>query len=450
MAKIHPENHDGFTGNLGPLTVSRWKDKVVVKSRQTGPSRPKTVAQQQASRRFGLLTRFASIAKEYLNEGFKGNPKGNAQHAAIAANMQTGVTGLWPDYRLDYPHLQLSEGSLPSLQSFRADAVAGALHVAWQPAALPADGRLMLMLFNSDREEAVVLTHAAAPDKESLRVSLPAAWHPARIYLYACWVNSSTAGPTAVCGPVCSLPSDASTPPFRGKVATANKKTRRRRRRTMDADWQPSQEDKDHVMELSGVVGPVIFYDYKDIHCLRSRYTVRKEPTEAKRRANQRFAALTRFLRLSNDFLKVGLAAYAATMSQLNAAIKLNYKPAFAASGEGLQIDFSALSLSEGPLPPPQKLSVVRSDTTLHLTWQPSPGAADDILFVTLYHETTAQSQTFMNAATRVDASAALPLSQECSRPGRLHLYAAFRSDPKPTHDPSLVSDSIYHLILIP
>lgn len=52
MAKIHPENHDGFTGNLGPLTVSRWKDKVVVKSRQTGPSRPKTVAQQQASRRF--------------------------------------------------------------------------------------------------------------------------------------------------------------------------------------------------------------------------------------------------------------------------------------------------------------------------------------------------------------------------------------------------------------
>lgn len=444
MAKIHPENHDGFTGNLGPLTVSRWKDKVVVKSRQTGPSRPKTVAQQQASRRFGLLTRFASIAKEYLNEGFKGTPKGNAQHAAIAANMQTGVTGVWPDYRLDWLHLQLSEGPLPPLQSFRADAVAGALHVAWQPAALPADGHLMLMLFNPDREEAVVLTHAAAPDKESLRVSLPAAWHPARIYLYACWVGSSTAGPTAVCGPLSSLPPDASTPPFKGKVAAANKKKRRPRRRTMDADWQPSQEDKDHVMELSGVIGPVIFYDYKDIHCLRSRYTVRKEPTEAKRRANQRFAALTRFLRLSNEFLKVGLAAYAATMSQLNAAIKLNYKPAFAASGEGLQIDFSALRLSEGPLPPPQNLSASLCDEGLILSWRSSSGNPCDSLMVVCYHEATDKAETVLAAARRCDNRALIPLSHDWKVPGRVHLYASFRSESQ-----AQVSNSVYATLCI-
>lgn len=99
MGKIDKDKHDGFVGDVGPLTVTRWKDRVVVKMRQQGPSKPRSKKQKAASKRFGMLTRFVSVCNEYVKVGFRNSEKENAQHAAIAANMEVGCMFIWHLYR---------------------------------------------------------------------------------------------------------------------------------------------------------------------------------------------------------------------------------------------------------------------------------------------------------------------------------------------------------------
>lgn len=447
MAKISPEDHDGFTGILGPLTVSRWKDKIVVKARQQGPSKKKTEAQKQASRKFALLTRFATVAKAYLKVGFQGTSKSNAQHAFISANMKHGIGGTWPDYKIAFDQLVVSEGTLTLPEALCCRAEEGRIVLTWTPRRGRATETLMVMVFHVEREEAVVTEAAATITDGSARIALPYAWKgdaaAAEVAVFACVADGHEVSRSVHFGPLAVVFGEQDEGDFARTIYTTNQKVRRKRKRKMDDDWEPSDADRQHVAKVSGVLGPLIVYDNMGKHCLRSRYTIKKAPTPAKQRANERFGNLTRMLRQLNDFLKVGLQRYATQMTQLNAAIKLNYKHAYATVGEGTQPDYKVLRLSEGPLPHPKDLTAERTSTGIRIRWQADGGQAGDRLMVALYHEALGEATTDLDVAKRGDAVAVLQTPTTWQQGGPIHLYAAFAS----AHDES-VSDSVYFQVL--
>ena len=135
---------------MGPVTVTRWKESVVVKGRQQRSDKPRSDKQRAASKRFGMLTRFVSVCNAYVSIGFRNTTKGNAQHAAIAANMENGIIGLWPDLRLNYEALQLSEGELAELKEASARCEGGVLKIAWK-----GDGeeRVNVLAYNIEKEK---------------------------------------------------------------------------------------------------------------------------------------------------------------------------------------------------------------------------------------------------------------------------------------------------------
>lgn len=427
MGRIKKEDHDGFTGDLGPVTVTRWKETVVVKARQRGPGRGKSAAQQAASRRFGLLTRFATVSKAYLRVGFGGSAKKNAQHAFIAANMKDGVAGMWPELAIDYGRLVMSEGDMGAPRGMRARAEKGRMELVWD-AEGGEEGWMMVMVYNEEREESIVEERAGRSCEGRCAVLLPEIWGGdegrSKVHVYACQVTTEAVGGSVHLGPVEVTFAEREGDGYEGEVYGVNKKRRRERKRKMGDDWEPSEEDKRHVMEARGKIGPVLMYDSQGRHCMRQRYRVRKAPTEAKARANERFRRLTQMLRQLNDFLREGFAEEMGRMTPLNAGIKYNYGRAY--SGDGTTPEYGEMVLSAGPLEGAAGLSATREGRWLTIGWAVGGGDADDELMVAVYDETLCEGRSYLSAGRRGAGTARVALPWEGEAGGALHVYVAF------------------------
>lgn len=429
MARIKNKPPNSIKGNVGPLTVTTWKDRLVVKTQQSHSAKPRSPRQQEASMKFGLLTRFCSIVIRYISIGFSDSTYKNAQHAAIAANMQQGTLGQWPDLSLNYPALQLTFGNLPPLDNPSASLSDGSLILRWQCHSNP-DHLVDILIYNVQQSQAVIGVAVAQRSMQSLSFLLPHQWASpsSTLVAYACCHNGGgEASPSIFLGSFSF--SQPSAQPFTGTIYKPKATARTKRTKSIP----PAQPPLEGV---TGVVGPVIAYQYKGVPCLKSRYTVNKPPTEKKQRANNKFGLLTSFLRIFNSFLRIGFSQFSGSMTQLNAAIKHNYPIAFQSDQIQPQINYCNILLSVGTLPPLDSPQVSFNRQQLHISWQHLQGNASDRLMLALYNHDLHLGITLLNAASRSDCQTSIPLPKNWSANHSLHLYLAL-SDNNSQHSTS-------------
>ena len=422
MGKIEKDKHDGFFGDLGPVTVTRWKDRVVVKMRQQGSDKPRSAKQKAASKRFGMLTRFVSVCNEYITIGFQNTNKGNAQHAAIAANMEHGVVGEWPELRLNYEKMKMSEGNLDPLRESSAMVDDGLIKLCWEK--VEDNGVINILVYNIDTEEAIVETNIASIADLETSLPLPKVWrrNEMHIVVYACLSCGSEVSESSYLG--MHEIGEGLCRDYSGKIYMAKKSYRKRKKTATEEEL--GDDEKRHVLGAIGKIGPVIAYDYKGINCIKGRYTIEKEPTEKKRKANEKFRVLTRFLKSMYEMVKVGYRSESGSMTPLNAAIKRNYGKAFEEGSSGLA--FESIELSVGKLPPPKRLRAWRDGDELIVTWDVSGIESDDSVMLGVYNEDNGEGFVVQNAGQRPDGKLQLTLPTEWKEGARLHLYLAFAS----------------------
>lgn len=77
-------------------------------------NKPPTLKQLHQQGRFGLMTRVLSYIGDLIRIGFATAKKRNqsAMNAAVAYNLANAVTGVYPDFEIDYPELLFSKGRL--------------------------------------------------------------------------------------------------------------------------------------------------------------------------------------------------------------------------------------------------------------------------------------------------------------------------------------------------
>jgi hypothetical protein len=110
MATLRKGILGGFSGKVGGVVGSTWKGKQVVKGlpapRKTGPS----PAQLEQQARFGQLVSFLRPVTPLLNQAFeKSNLNMSAFNKALSNN-QSAVTGIYPDFKIDYTKVILCKG----------------------------------------------------------------------------------------------------------------------------------------------------------------------------------------------------------------------------------------------------------------------------------------------------------------------------------------------------
>lgn len=98
-----------FSGKIGDVVGSKWKNINVVRNYPHKRSKPPGVAEVQHRDKFAFVMRFIGQAMELIKVGYGGvSGSVNAENMAFKHNFGMAVKGTHPDFELDYEQVRLS------------------------------------------------------------------------------------------------------------------------------------------------------------------------------------------------------------------------------------------------------------------------------------------------------------------------------------------------------
>jgi hypothetical protein len=112
MARVKSGAAGEFKGTFKDAVLAKWNGLLISKSLPDKSSKPAVLSQLMQRAQFGLMTSFIGKIGDTIELGFK-NTKGalTAYNAALKKNLFIAVTGVYPDYKVDYAKFQFSDGN---------------------------------------------------------------------------------------------------------------------------------------------------------------------------------------------------------------------------------------------------------------------------------------------------------------------------------------------------
>ena len=112
MATYKPGPFGPFTGKIGTVVGTKWKKLNVARGVPSKSGKPPVLAQLEQRAKFALITQFLSNHGDLINLGFQ-RPSGNVtpMNVAVKYHLQNAVTGIYPDYTIDYKRVLFSKGT---------------------------------------------------------------------------------------------------------------------------------------------------------------------------------------------------------------------------------------------------------------------------------------------------------------------------------------------------
>lgn len=124
---------EGITGKVGPLIVTKWKDKAVLKEappKSRTNNSPKQLIQKA---KFGTAIEFVRHLSGLFSVTYKLNSKKMTErNGAVGQIVSQAITGDYPDFKIDYPKVLISRGTLEPVNATVA-ATAGIITWTWAP-----------------------------------------------------------------------------------------------------------------------------------------------------------------------------------------------------------------------------------------------------------------------------------------------------------------------------
>jgi Family of unknown function (DUF6266) len=132
MAKQRHGILSGFTGKVGNVVGSTWKGMQVLRAASLPKKNRFSKLQIEQQARFMLLSRFLRPISELLDQTFKNAASEmSCFNKAFSINKGT-VRGLYPSFKIDYPAVVLSKGSLTNVDDIQVSSFkSGSLQITW-------------------------------------------------------------------------------------------------------------------------------------------------------------------------------------------------------------------------------------------------------------------------------------------------------------------------------
>jgi hypothetical protein len=118
----------GFSGKVGNVVGGSWKG--IEYMRSLGSRRTTTGSQKQKEQqlKFALVVRFQQLMANLLARSFKSFAvKMTGSNSALSYNLRNGITGVYPDFVLDYSKILVSRGDIPNAINPAVTAAAGGI-----------------------------------------------------------------------------------------------------------------------------------------------------------------------------------------------------------------------------------------------------------------------------------------------------------------------------------
>lgn len=171
----------GFSGKVGNIVGASWRGIDYIRSMPASVRNPRTVAQVSQRTRFALIGKMLKTFVPVIRVGFAssvGTGK-SAFSMAMSYNVKNAVTGLSPDFEIDFPLVKLTSGELYGAGNAAATSGAGSLSFVWDSDLLnnaAATDKVILLAFNASTNESSYDMDAATRADGSGSLAVPPTW----------------------------------------------------------------------------------------------------------------------------------------------------------------------------------------------------------------------------------------------------------------------------------
>jgi hypothetical protein len=182
----------GFQGKNG-ANIGRWLDGQNIVGPLPHPSQiPPTIAQLNQRAIFGMLTSWLRIIKLIIRSGFNiAGERGSPWTAAVSYNLRNAVTGVAPNFAIDYPKVVFCKGQLSTPTDWSVSSGTGAaLEFEWSKEFNVGAGadtdKVTFVTYNPTRGSFIFLMGAATRVQESYSLQMPLTFAGDTVH---CWMS---------------------------------------------------------------------------------------------------------------------------------------------------------------------------------------------------------------------------------------------------------------------
>lgn len=114
MATVKSGKVGVFRGKIGDVVIYKREGQLLGRDVPSKSTKPPTLAQLDQQSKFGLVTSFLSSIADLLAIGYQSSGSGNLtpMNAAVRYHLSNAITGVYPDYQLDYTKVVISNANV--------------------------------------------------------------------------------------------------------------------------------------------------------------------------------------------------------------------------------------------------------------------------------------------------------------------------------------------------
>lgn len=184
MAKFHSlldalTSGKGVSGTIGNRVYYQRNGISYSRSKPNSIKNPRTPAQLAQRAKMSVILQFLKPLKEFISIGFRLKAKNmSAFNYATSFVYRNALTGSYPDFSIDYSKVSLSKGPLAAaIEPKIKMASACEIEFTWQVNPWETncyrDDKAMIIIYNVQKQEAVVITNGNPRESMLQMVSLP-------------------------------------------------------------------------------------------------------------------------------------------------------------------------------------------------------------------------------------------------------------------------------------
>ena len=195
MGKIKQGILGGLSGKVGNVIGANWKGIDYLRIKPSSVANPRTPGQVDQRSKFSTVLRFLQPMTDFLKVTFRQYASGMTQfNAAMSYNLNNAVTGVFPDFAIDYPNALVSRGNLTTPADGAATSTTAAeLDLTWTDnsgtGSAMATDKALIVAINAVRGEAVFTTAGPARSAGSALLNLPVEYSGENLEVYLGFIS---------------------------------------------------------------------------------------------------------------------------------------------------------------------------------------------------------------------------------------------------------------------
>jgi hypothetical protein len=198
MGTIRNGGNGAFSGKAGSFIGSSWRKINYIKGIPKLSSKPKSQKQLDQQARFALAVRFLLPVKRQLYIGFAKVKQGRATsyNTALQQILNKAITGVYPDFEIDYPKVSFSHGSLSAPAGVNIVPGPAELTLSWDSQVIVTNGhtddQLTVLVYDAESNTYVMGPPNISRSSEEVTVALPANWLGRTVHIYMYYISRET------------------------------------------------------------------------------------------------------------------------------------------------------------------------------------------------------------------------------------------------------------------